>query len=140
MMQNIGKGVSAVAQKGVKQARSYHAPANWKYWTMNDLAQPKGCWQAAHKAQQSRYNALLAFSVVFCFGSAAIVNSNERVKWGTGPSMSGPFDIPTDDEIRKMIEDRKAAAAAEEPRGVRQPDERRQPWPSLPSPRSSWLH
>ena len=65
-----------VSISGVKQARSYHAPANWKYWTMNDLAQPKGCWQAAHKAQQSRYNALLAFSVVFCFGSAAIVSND----------------------------------------------------------------
>jgi len=90
--------------------RKYHAPKNWKYFTMNDLNKPHGSWKKAYDAQQKRYNTLLAGSTLFCFGSAYIVNQSEYVQWGTGPEFSGPMDIPTNAEIQLILDKRRADA------------------------------
>jgi len=95
---------------------SYSPPVGYKHTTMNDLHSPKGSWDIAYKAQQAKYNTMLAVSALWCFGSIYLVQSSGKIIWNWGPSMSGPLNVPTDAEIiadlAKMKEEEAAAAAA----------------------------
>jgi len=105
--------LSSLARVGRRNMGSYHPPASWRAPTMNDLATPKGSWEAAYKAQNSKYNILLVASLVFCVASWTYVNSSPYVIWNWGPSMSGPLNVPTDAEIIADLAKRKAEQADE---------------------------
>merc|ERR1711872_120119 len=102
---------SSILKMSRRNMGSYHPPASWRAPTLNDLPVPKGSWESAFKAQQSRYNILLAISVLYCFGSWAAVQGSGKIVWNWGPSMDGPMNVPTDAEIIADLEKRKAEQA-----------------------------
>jgi len=51
-----------VAQRG---GRAYHAPAEFKPGTMDELPIPQGSWQQYYDNKQKSYNLQLAFGVVY---------------------------------------------------------------------------
>jgi len=71
-----------VAQRG---GRAYHAPAEFKPGTMDELPIPQGSWQQYYDNKQKSYNLQLAFGVVYFVSTMTYIISTGAIYLNWGP-------------------------------------------------------